>query len=199
MAAILLVCTGNICRSPIAEGLIRRALQVRLGQAAPTVASAGTAGLAGALADPHAVEAAAERGADISTHRGRRLRESDLAQAALVVAMALEHRDRAIRMAPHVAGKAFTLKELVRLLEALPPPADGSIERVLAARVRAADELRRSGFQGNPNDEDVADPLGLPLEAFRAMTWELEDWCARLADGLFGKTPARASRAGDEG
>ncbi|MGZ8625275.1 MAG: arsenate reductase/protein-tyrosine-phosphatase family protein, partial [Actinomycetota bacterium] len=47
MASILVVCTGNVCRSPVAEGLLRAALERRFGERAPVVASAGTAGWEG--------------------------------------------------------------------------------------------------------------------------------------------------------
>jgi hypothetical protein len=46
--------------------------------------------------------------------------------------------------------------------------------------------LRLEGFTGNPLDDDIVDPLGLPLESYRAVAWELGEWCGRLVDGLFG-------------
>ena len=60
MTSILVVCTGNICRSPIAEGMLRNAIAARFGEAAPDVSSAGTWGVEGAEATPDAVRAAAE-------------------------------------------------------------------------------------------------------------------------------------------
>ncbi len=62
MASILLVCTGNICRSPIAEAALRAKLSVRFADRAPHVSSAGVAGWEGSGAAPEAVQAAAERG-----------------------------------------------------------------------------------------------------------------------------------------
>jgi len=188
MAGILVVCTGNVCRSPVAQGLLRAALAVRLGDGAPPVTSAGTMGWEGSNADPHSVEAAAERGVDISDHRARMLRPPDVLEADLVLAMAREHAEAL----PRSRAKTFTLKELVRLLEALPAPDVGDPGTVLADRVARADALRRGGYEGNPRDEDVADPLGMPLESFRAVAWELDELCGRLADGLFGREPARA-------
>ena len=187
MASILVVCTGNVCRSPIAEGMVRSALEARLGEAAPVVASAGTAGWEGSTAMPEAVVAAAERGVDISAHAARRLLAEHVRAADVVLAMATEHRDEVARSVPDARDRVFTLKELVRLLEALPPddPA-GS----LSERVHAAATLRRSGFNGNPYDEDVFDPLGLPLDGYRAIAWELHGWCGRLVDGLVGSTSA---------
>ena len=186
MASILVLCTGNVCRSPIAEGFVRAALDARFGASAPIVTSSGTAGWEGSGADPASVEAAAERGVDISAHRARRLTVRDLERADLVLAMAGEHRDAVERISPGTAAKTFTLKELVRLLESLPAPVGGDPDAALADRIREADALRRGGFEGNPYDEDVADPLGMPLDAFRAIAWELDGWSERLVDGLFG-------------
>jgi protein-tyrosine phosphatase len=191
MAAIVLVCTGNVCRSPMAEGFLRAELERRFGPDAPTVASCGTAGWEGSGATPEAVTAARERDVDIGSHVARRLAEPHVSDAQLVVGMAGEHRDAVVRRARHAAAKTFSLKEVIRLLEALPlASADPSS---LAGRVSQADDLRRSGFQGNPFDEDVVDPLGFPLDTYRAVAWELDDLCGRLATGLFGRAPLRAT------
>jgi protein-tyrosine phosphatase len=188
MASILVVCTGNVCRSPIAEGVLRAALEARLGERAPLVASAGTAGWEGSGAMPESVAAAGELGVDISGHAARRLRPEHVRAADLVLGMAAEHRDEVAHAVPEAAGRAFTLKELVRLLEALPPDRTaGPSSDGLPARVRQADELRRSGFERNWNDEDVMDPLGLPVDGYRAIAWELKEWCDRLVDGLVGR------------
>lgn len=203
MASILVVCTGNVCRSPIAEAFLRSALRVRFGDRAPSVASAGVSGWEGARAEPGSVAAAAERGLDVSAHRARRLRSDDVAGAALVVAMATEHRDDIADLHPRVSGRTFTLKELVRLLEALPASARDSDPFVfrgsenpevhLRDRVAEADALRRSGFAGDPDDEGVVDPLGMPAETYRAVAAELQEWCERLAAALFGLAPAHAA------
>jgi low molecular weight protein-tyrosine phosphatase len=194
MASILVVCTGNVCRSPIAEGLLRAGFASRLGSHAPTVSSVGTMGWSGSGADPHSVEAAAERGVDISDHRARELTDHHVASATLILAMSRDHAHAVVDRDPAAARRTFTLKELVRLLEALPPAPPGD----LAARVNAADRLRSGGFAGNPDDEDVADPLGLPLDSFRAVAWELDEWIARLVDGLLGRAGAGVG-AGPDG
>jgi protein-tyrosine phosphatase len=148
---------------------------------------------------PESVEAAAERDVDISGHVGRRLTVEQVQGADLVLAMAGEHRDAVAYEVPEAASRTFTLKELVRLLEGLPAVPDGGEPGGrLVRRIEEADRLRASGFAGNPNDDDVADPLGLPLEAFRAVAWELDEWCHRVADGIYGKAAARAA-AGAEG
>lgn len=189
MAAILVVCTGNVCRSPIAEGMVREALEARFGRDAPVVASAGTAGWDGSPAMPESVAAAAELGVDVGSHVARRLLPEHIADAALVIAMAAEHRERIVRAVPEAAGRTFTLKELVRLLEALPPADPRTVTaETWSLRVADAEALRRKGSAIRPDDEDVVDPLGLPLEAYRAIAWELQGWCRRLVDGLAGST-----------
>lgn len=196
MTSVLVICTGNVCRSPIAEGFLRAALDDRWAERAPSVSSAGTAGWEGAGAMPESITSAAERGVDISTHVARRLAAEQVREADVLIAMADEHRRAISWEVPDAASKTFTLKELVRLLEALPAPdPDIPPEVGLRERVLEADSLRRAGFAGNPLDEDVVDPLGLPLESFRAVAWELDEWCSRLADGLFGPTRARSVEA----
>jgi protein-tyrosine phosphatase len=194
MTCILVVCTGNICRSPIAEGVLRAEFGRRLSERAPEVISAGTAGWEGSPAMPESVDAAAERGADISEHVAHRLASHDIERADLIIGMSSEHRDDVVRSTPGAAQKTFTLKELVRLLEELPPVESTSADAASSwlLRVRQAQDLRRSGFAGNPQDEDVADPLGLPFESYRAVAWDVDEWCARLVDALLGKAPARA-------
>src|SRR6266511_914928 len=127
MARVLVVCTGNVCRSPIAEGLLRAAFAERMGHDAPEVASAGTMGWTGSGADPNSIRAAAERGVDISDHLAREISDEDVARADLVVAVAPEH---ARALAAEAASRTFTLKELVRLLEALPEIEDASLGRL---------------------------------------------------------------------
>jgi protein-tyrosine phosphatase len=185
MTSILVMCTGNICRSPMAEGLLRDGLRARFGDEAPSVASAGTAGLEGNPAMPESVQAARELGSDISAHRARALTRAMPQEADLVVCMAAEHRDDVIRLANGAASTTFTLKELVRFLDQLPPVFDGEPDD-LPGRVAEAQAVRSGGFAGNPYDEDVVDPLGMPLESYRAIAWELDQWIGRLLTGLYG-------------
>jgi protein-tyrosine phosphatase len=196
MASVLVVCTGNVCRSPVAEAILRSAFDRRFGARAPSVASAGTAGWVGSAASPGSVVAAAELGLDLSHHRARRLSAGDIRGAILVLAMASEHREHVSELVPYAADRTFALKELVRLTEVLPPPVGGQADPTagLATRVAEADALRRrGGFAGDPEDEDVEDPLGMPQERYREVTAELDAWCGRLAEGLFGRAPARAA------
>jgi len=194
MSAVLVVCTGNVCRSPMAEGFLRAAFVRRLGDAAPRVSSAGTAGWDGSGATPEAVDAAAERGVDIREHVARKLDTSMIDGAAVIVCMAAEQRDAVGRLAPAAAERTFTLKELTGLLEARGTPAGADD---LARRVADAAALRGSGGPERPADEDVVDPLGAPPSVYRAVAWELDTFSQRLVRAAFGRTDDVA--AGREG
>ncbi|MBW3660138.1 MAG: low molecular weight protein arginine phosphatase [Gemmatimonadetes bacterium] len=86
---VLVVCTGNTCRSPMAEALLRR-LFVRAGVEAEVI-SAGTAAVTGGPAHPHSLQTAAARGLDLSSHVARPLSEELLAWADTVLAMQPSH------------------------------------------------------------------------------------------------------------
>ncbi len=186
MASILVVCTGNICRSPVGERFIQRGLAEVMGAAAPDVVSAGTIARDGASATPEAVAAGAERGVDASDHVASLLTPHMLDEAELVVTMAAEHREVAAGLSHEVARRTFTLKELVRLLEDLPAAAPPAAPATWRDRVAAAAAHRAAGGARNAHDEDVADPLGMSFETYQAMAWELEGWSARLVRGLVG-------------
>ncbi len=87
---LLFVCTGNTCRSPMAEA-VARVEAARRGLRGVRVRSAGTFGGGGAPASVLAAVVGAERGLDLSAHRSRRLAEEDLEWADLVLAMAPSH------------------------------------------------------------------------------------------------------------
>ena len=105
---ILFVCTGNICRSPMAAGLLRHMLPPER-RSAFHVHSAGTHGLDGEPAAPFAVQAAAARGIDISRHRARSLDPEMVRQADCILVMEPFHRDIVVRALPAEAGRRVQL------------------------------------------------------------------------------------------
>jgi protein-tyrosine phosphatase len=87
---ILMVCTGNICRSPMAEGLLRHLLPQEV-KTQVSVRSAGTQGLHGHQAAEFALQAMTQWGIDISAHRARLLTRDLVRQADLILAMEQAH------------------------------------------------------------------------------------------------------------
>ena len=105
---ILIVCVGNICRSPMAEALLRNALR---GQEEILVESAGLGALVGEPASEYAVVLMKERGIDISSHRARQLQPELVNKADLILVMESGHK-KAIETADvTVRGKVFRLGE----------------------------------------------------------------------------------------
>ncbi len=113
---ILFVCSGNTCRSPMAEGLARRVLAERMGLAdadlekhGVSVTSAGSFAIAGAPPAAAAVTALAEAGIDIAAHRSRPLSIELIHQADLIVAMSHSHLAAVGSIVPSALEKTITL------------------------------------------------------------------------------------------
>jgi L-threonylcarbamoyladenylate synthase len=128
---ILFVCSGNTCRSPIAEGLCRKYLAEKLGcdvdrleQMGYKVLSAGTGTIPGFEASPWSVQFCASEGVDISHHRSQRLQEEHVRDADFVFVMSRSHCDRIRATWPTLAGKC----ELLAWDTEVPDPIGGSRE-----------------------------------------------------------------------
>jgi len=97
--SVVLVCTGNTCRSALGEALLRQALVAR-GAAGVEVSSAGTGAWEGAPASEAAYLVGLEQGLDLSPHRARLLTPDLAASAGLLLTMARHHRSRVLELAP---------------------------------------------------------------------------------------------------
>ena len=104
---VLFVCTGNICRSPLATSLLERALKERGLEV--TVTSAGTGAWDGAPASEGAYLVGLERGLDLSGHRARLLTRELVEKADLILTMARHHRARVDELGGE--GRVFVLGE----------------------------------------------------------------------------------------
>lgn len=114
----LFVCTGNTCRSPLAMALARTMIARRLGVGEMELASQGvfvaSAGIYagdGQLASPEAVDAAAEKGADLAGHRSRKLTMELINSSDMIFCMTDAHVEDVLAMAPQAAGKVRRLDE----------------------------------------------------------------------------------------
>lgn len=102
---VLVVCIGNICRSPMAEGLIRQAVP------GVQISSAGMSALVGHGADPIAVQIMAGVGVDISAHRARMLTDAIAREADLILVMDEQQKQQLATQYPYARGKVFKLGE----------------------------------------------------------------------------------------
>ena len=107
---VLLVCMGNICRSPMAEGVVRQRLAAARLEEGMELDSAGTHSYhVGEPPDPRAREAAARRGYDISALRGRRVGDDDFDRFDLILAMDEDNLDALRQRCPDDAATKLRL------------------------------------------------------------------------------------------
>lgn len=155
---MLYVCTGNVCRSPMAEYLLHAAVGSRPNVA---VASAGMRALTGRAMDTSSAAAVREIGIDPAGHRARDFGDAMAACADLVLTAERGHRDEIMATVPAAARRTFTMKEFARLSRHVAP---GSPEQVIA---RLA-VLRGIDGAVPPAHDDIPDPFGAPIASARA-------------------------------
>lgn len=112
MPSILFVCTANICRSPLAEGLFRSRVQKLPDAPAWQVASAGTWAVDGRPAHVNSQAVAAEWGVDITDHRSRNATAQLLAGIDLILTMEQGHKEALTIEFPALARRIFLLAEM---------------------------------------------------------------------------------------
>ena len=175
-AEVLVICTANICRSPMAAALLTCRL-AGLGLDA-TVRSAGMLG-EGAPPPPEVITAMAGFGLDVSAHRSRTVTTEDLERADLTLAMARENLRHAVVTAPVIWPRAFTLRELVRRGGGIGARSPG--ESLAGWLARAHDGRERAALLGDGAQDDVADPIGGPQRGYTETASVLSELVDRLA------------------
>lgn len=129
MKTVLFVCTGNVCRSPMAEGLFRRAIRSRDGY---RILSAGLGAVDGQPPSPFAVKALAELGIDVSGLRSCVLTGEMVNEADYIFGMTHGHVETVIALYPQATEKTFLLREFDETLDAfekdITDPIGGSYE-----------------------------------------------------------------------
>lgn len=165
MQTILFVCTGNTCRSTMAEALFKHILANRKdGPQNIKVMSAGIYAWEGDKASPGAVEALREKGIDVMGHSSKLLTPKLVEKADLVLTMTSNHKRAVLEMCPGAGGKVYTLKEYV---------------------LNNGDkELYISGSALKEIDYDIKDPYGQSVNVYRESAEELEKHLRMLIDKI---------------
>lgn len=171
--AILAVCTGNICRSPLAEQMLRLRLE---GDPRFEIGSAGLHAVVGSPMDEEAAAQLRLHGGDPSTPRGEQLGDGHAAAADLILTMTRGQRDEVVRRHPETIKRVFTLAELRQLIEQVEPVGDPRSRLVRAAEIRGAVRLR--------SEDDVPDPIDAPTAVHAAVAAQIVELTDAIAEGL---------------
>ena len=177
--SVLLICTGNIARSPMARALLQQALDQ-----AGVVASVESSGTMDWLrpAEPEAIEALAEMGLDISSHLSRPLAAEQIRSVDLIIGLAREHVRDAALLCPDALSRMFTLKEIVRRSGDVMGP--GSSETLESWLGRLAADRTLDSLLGDSPIDDIIDPIGLPVSEYRDTAAEISQLTTSLAASL---------------
>ena len=158
---ILFVCTGNTCRSAMAEGMFKKILKERTEDDSKfNILSAGISALPGMSPTPEAIKVMAEQGIDISRHITTQVQEDLVKKADLILVMSNTHKDYIKTKFTFAQDKIYLLKEFAQIGE--------------FKSIRSTDE-----------NYEVVDPLGRPIEFYRIVARELEENLEKILDKIF--------------
>ncbi|MCX7621849.1 MAG: hypothetical protein N2037_13515 [Acidimicrobiales bacterium] len=186
---ILVLCTGNVCRSPMAEALLRHHLTERGviggGGSRSSTVSIRSAGLlaSGQRASDEVIELMGARGLDLTGHQSCMVEPEMIRTADLILGMTREHVREAALLVPECFGRTFTLKELVRRGELVGPRQVGM---TLAAWLEQVGEGRSPNrLLGQSDEDDIPDPMGRRFKFYKQVARDIDELSARLVALLF--------------
>lgn len=161
---LVFVCTGNICRSPMAEGIMKNIILDRAQETGTSpnikVISAGTHATDGYPASEHAIAVAAEEGIAIAAHHSSMLTDAVVLSSDLILTMERAHTDIIKRVWPEA---------------------------------RTVMELKRFGGNA-AGDSDVSDPIGMGIEVYRSVFKEIQRELNRAAPLIFSMAEEKAEK-----
>jgi RpiB/LacA/LacB family sugar-phosphate isomerase len=168
MKTVLFICTGNICRSPMAEGIFRHIMK---GRRDIQVMSAGIGAMEGQAPSPYAVQAVRELGIDISKQRSRQLTADLVQEADYIFGMTHSHVDTVMLLYPYAAEKTFLLREFDDTLDVfekdISDPIGGSYEVYAYCRDQIEQGIATLlRFINQGEAPGVAEPVATPSVLF---------------------------------
>lgn len=182
---ILVVCTGNVCRSPLIERLLQAALDDAFEPGAVDVGSAGTGALVGAPMDERAARVLQDLGGNAEDFIARRLEPRLVANASLVLTATREHRAAVVRLHPRALCHTFTVRELAALLSVADA---GKLPADPAARVAALAGLARQARGRLPRQNleslDIVDPYRRTDDVYALMRAQVAPSVRVICDRL---------------
>jgi protein-tyrosine phosphatase len=171
---ILYVCTGNICRSPMAERLFRAWMEPGTDV---EVSSAGMGALVGHGIDHSTASALGQLGVDSSGHRARQFADYMAVDADLILTASREHRDEILVRVPSTFKRIFTMREFARLIADVPMADPYDMVAAAAARRGIARPKRAE-------DDDLEDPFRGPIGQARRVAEVVTATIRQTLDGL---------------
>lgn len=178
---ILTICTGNICRSPVAERLLQAALGGEV-----LVSSAGVNAVVGSPIHPAMVTLLEGADVDAGHFAARQVVPRDIRSADLVLALTRDHRARLVQEAPAALRRSFTLLEFARIVSSpdLPPIPPGTVDVRLRAIVPLATQHRAPAQVAD--SDDVPDPYGREAADYELVYALIRDAVATIARAARG-------------
>ncbi|MGK9146710.1 low molecular weight phosphatase family protein [Plantibacter flavus] len=177
---ILIVCTGNICRSPYAEFVLASRLR-EIDADAFIVRSAGTRAMRGHAIDGSSAALLGPIAAESGAFTASQLHIDDIGASDVILTMTREQRSQVLQLRPDALRRTFTLREFARLLDTIDVgalPLEDRARWLSALPLLAAN---RTGARLNqPADDDVIDPYRLGPDAFRQMAQEIDPALERI-------------------
>ena len=157
---ILFVCTGNTCRSAMAEGIFKKILKERKeDNSSFNILSAGISALPGISPTPEAIKVMSEQGIDISQHHAQELRVELINKADLILVMANEHKEYIHKEFPFAQNKTFLLKKFTL-------------------------NNKTENNQKNERNYEIIDPIGRKIEFYRIIARELKKNLEKILDNI---------------